>query len=554
MLRSICFLYIALTCMKANGQCLFQTLKPALFSSYQAGLSLDSNSFRFLALSRPSSHGSFQNTLILDWNVEDDSFQISSPTVPPWNIPVLYANYELKILPFANGDCIIMGNSFDCDAAPPVVVMYLNKNGSIKWHNLEDDQNELYYGDSLGLVNANVVAVFSANGNNLYYTFDGLRVEYTSPPPLYTSAYVDTNAYFGFREGKYFKLNKLFEEISSYPIDTIYVFQPLGVNSFLLSGKNEMILLDSNLQVKSTTSLLSAVTSVTKTGSLIYAVAGNQLFVMDTALQIIEVYPPVPAEKMRMVHSNDDSVMVISQYHGLNHDDLVARKYKYDQKYTIPNTNLVFQSVEVPDTVLIKYPVGQFGGFVFCFDTISFHLYNDGSDTIKSFDLRLDWSSILGFCDYYKDQWHMDGISIPPQGYYDFQLIDYRTDTTGLYLHGPYCFWVEMPNGLPDQSPEDDKACESAVLYLGVQDLVSSDEVVLYPNPVSDFLTIQTEYIPALNRRCKIYSYAGNLVDEFNVNESSYLYSVSGLLPGLYCIFISDQFGRFSNRNFVVAY
>lgn len=538
----------------SRTQTLHQVLNPKLFSVYQAGYALEESDFRLLTVTDDSKYTSFGLPYILDWQADANDFQVSSFIIDPDEYPLFYGAFEIQILPFFNGDCILMCNSFDCDITPPVAVIYLQKDGLIKWQNTFGENNDIYYADAIGLADANVIAIISESEGNLYYNFDGEIVTYGTTPEIYTQAQVTENSRYGYHDGKYARLNAAFQEEVSYTTDSVTLFQKLEGQKFLLSGADETVLLDSNFNVMGMNLSIKKLISAAYAGNLIYAVSPEGLYVLDTNLVEVKRYLTQPAEKMKIVFQARDSMMVVSQYEGINHDDLVSRKYKYAETDNIPYTNLVLESVDVPDTVLIDFAKDHYYEYQFYFDTITFRLYNGGEDTIRSFDLKIDWSSIIGFCSYYPDQWHIDTVHISPGAYYEFELVNYLTDTTGLYLHGPYCFWVELPNGVPDQNPMDDSACKSATLYSAIESPKAINDVLLFPNPVSDELHFRVDFTSTTDKRCKIYSVTGIQLAEFDMRDSNISYPVSAFAPGIYFLTISDKFGNLNSFKFIVAH
>ncbi len=70
----------------------------------------------------------------------------------------------------------------------------------------------------------------------------------------------------------------------------------------------------------------------------------------------------------------------------------------------------------------------------------------------------------------------------------------------------------------------------------------NSDNLEIFPNPVSDILQIQAKKIDSFND-AKIYDFMGNLVITFKINSENSQIDVSKLISGVYFIIFNDQKG-----------
>ena len=80
---------------------------------------------------------------------------------------------------------------------------------------------------------------------------------------------------------------------------------------------------------------------------------------------------------------------------------------------------------------------------------------------------------------------------------------------------------------------------------LEVNDIQATSFIKVYPNPTSDFITIEnnnTEQILSI----ELLDYAGKLIKSFNPNSTSI--NLNGLAPGIYLLQITTEKGNFCEK------
>lgn len=540
--RLIVLLYF-IVASSTNAQTLFEIIRPNLFSTAQESMALDSQSFRYFSTSQNSHAYFYDDIFVTDWDVNTDSFLVWTPLDSSGMYPLLYSPYEIKLLRFASGDCILVTNNFDCDFGPMSQAAYIEKDGSVRWHEGLDYWDPfLWEINNIGIVGSEVVA-FLSDEDTLYFTFHGEELEYTSTPTIYLDPYIDNESIYGYLDNRWVQLSSVtFEELDEIFVDTVYLFQKLNQNNFLFNAENGITLLNGDLEELQDNHDIGIVYSAAQVLNYIYLVTDRGLEVLDLQLNLLKIYTPEPSEKMKFVFQKGDSAMVISNYEGISHTEQIARLYHFSDQQLIPYLNLELNMVELPDTVLFNYTSPNHHYAVFHFDTITFLVTNHSLVSVHSFDVKFDWYG--GFqCSYYQGSWQMRDVAIGPGQSFEFSIYNYSTDSTYTFPWPYYCFWVELPNGDPDQFPEDDKACGSSKLSVSTANIGANTNLNIYPNPAFDVIYFNVDQNATRELNCSVYNSSGILTDQFKVGDNSDSHSIKHYAPGLYIILIYNNHG-----------
>ena len=69
---------------------------------------------------------------------------------------------------------------------------------------------------------------------------------------------------------------------------------------------------------------------------------------------------------------------------------------------------------------------------------------------------------------------------------------------------------------------------------------VGAAKIIIFPNPTSDYLRLQSEKTPIEN--IKIYNLQGELIREYSSDGQEVEIGIKGLAPGIYILLINDSY------------
>jgi hypothetical protein len=76
---------------------------------------------------------------------------------------------------------------------------------------------------------------------------------------------------------------------------------------------------------------------------------------------------------------------------------------------------------------------------------------------------------------------------------------------------------------------------------VSLNELTLNKQTKLYPNPASDFVTLNTDYIGNNNIIINVYNVVGALVKSEQLNKSNQQFNVEGLGNGVYVVEIKHE-------------
>ena len=105
---------------------------------------------------------------------------------------------------------------------------------------------------------------------------------------------------------------------------------------------------------------------------------------------------------------------------------------------------------------------------------------------------------------------------------------------------GEYTYFIEA---IYDQCMSDSSNNVTIILYTNIENIETSDQIKIYPNPTNDHLIIELNTVPAENLKVKIFDINGHVVESMILNSSTVKNTInlSNLNSGVYFINVSSK-------------
>ena len=538
---SLAFLPATMT----NAQKVVQVLQPQTYSWFEGGQQISDSTARFFLTSKKSANFSHDQALLIEqW--KRDSFQIEQPKDSSW--PIINAAFDLIHLPLKEGSAIIGSNSFECDILFSELTFF-TKEGNVKWHMGYEEE---YFNNagilSIGQVGEDAMAITLIDDSVIYFNFDGEEIHYIVPPPVYSMVLYNNTHVYGAQLDRLYKLGLDFEELEYIDTDTIEFFGVGGDARFLLGTSSGLLLIDDLLDIRAANSEIKNVISGKRIDSLIWVINHDGLFQLDSQLNTLHFFPIEPAESMKFLWSYNDTVFVVSDFHGIQHSDFVVRQYVPDKIITSKPIDISITNLNLPDQVIFEEWNGYPFAHTYRFDFIDIEVWNQSMDTITSLVINCDWGEYFSNCAYILNEWKVDSIEILPQNKKLISLGQFITEPVYYFsVNRNFCFWVDYANGKPDIMPQNDAMCRKAEIVSNISNLEANDKVIVYPNPAFDHIIIhiESDHNP---KEVKIYTSDGALVESVVVYDDREKISTLYYPPGLYYLIIREKNKVFHQR------
>jgi len=226
----------------------------------------------------------------------------------------------------------------------------------------------------------------------------------------------------------------------------------------------------------------------------------------------------------------------------------VVRQYVPDKIITSKPIDISITNLNLPDQVIFEEWNGYPFAHTYRFDFIDIEVWNQSLDTITSLVINCDWGEYFSNCAYILHEWKVDSIEILPQNKKLISLGQFITDPVYYFsVNRNFCFWVDYANGKPDIMPQNDAMCKKAEIVSNISNLEANDQVIVYPNPASDYIIIhiESDHNP---KEVKIYTSDGALVESVVVYDDREKISTLYYPPGLYYLIIREKNKVFHQR------
>lgn len=513
---------------------------PGLQNTFLGAYSLNDTTDR--VFSKTATGGGISAFTVTDF-VKGEPF-LRNYNIDSFYYSALTGTYELFVISQPSGDALLIGNFFDCDIGG-FSVMKLTADYRVEWelYSFEIGSGAYQILD-VGLVARDVAALITDLGEQVYISFEGDIVEYTTAPPVYLHAHYTDQYIFGFRVTHWYKLNQEFHPVDSLALDSVTFVAPVGT-SFIAQTSDKMLLIDSAMEVRAERAMLTDLNTVVQLGNTIGVGNENVFMFLDSTLGPLHTHLSMPFERMNYAMEHADTAIVLSSYNGIRHSDFITRQYIAGQQLRVDSPDLSLHFIDLPDTVFFgpPYIAWHFGASLIEVENLS-------DDTIYTFSLESNWIPFLGFCDNYKRAWEFDDVDLLPGETREI-ILDPFIANMGIGYHSPFCFWIESANGFPDPNPNDNYACDAAQIATANHELVNN-LVAVYPNPASQELVIRQTGDIFQYMSGKIFDVTGQEVFSFEIKDIVTTISLTDVLPGMYLIRVQDKAGAVGMKKVIV--
>jgi hypothetical protein len=170
---------------------------------------------------------------------------------------------------------------------------------------------------------------------------------------------------------------------------------------------------------------------------------------------------------------------------------------------------------------------------------------NTGLDTIRSiiFNLGHDVEppAFSGCFPPIAKMWRFDSLAIAPNQQRDFDFPKITLHTQEFTKKESMCIWISLVNDTPDKDSKNNTFCKEFATIVATDEAKSeSENILVYPNPADEFVTIQSH--ESLPLKIVIYDILGNTLLSQNIDNQNITNLDIAFLPkGIYLISIENQ-------------
>ena len=257
-------------------------------------------------------------------------------------------------------------------------------------------------------------------------------------------------------------------------------------------------------------------------------------------------------KKFNFIKSRHDTLSIISTYYGINHNDIVVRKFlpdsvKFTNKKDIGISNLAF-----PPEVKGIYLPNCTNGSGLRFDSLKITIQNYSPDTIHSLEIDYDLLHGSSQCHSWQRTWMIDSIQLLPFDSITIDLDSFSVGCVNLY-DKKFCLWVSTPNGETDVVPSNDLFCGEVNLLINTNEEQGINSIMVKPNPATDLIQIEFPEI-FIGGHINIYNLEGVRIQEAIITEEIIEHSIIDYAPGLYFIQLVSNTGIIATDKVVILH
>jgi|GEM_PF-4603932 len=178
------------------------------------------------------------------------------------------------------------------------------------------------------------------------------------------------------------------------------------------------------------------------------------------------------------------------------------------------------------------------------FQNTQIKIKNYGTTPIENLNINSRFGYCAYICTIYSSYFNAyDSINLAPNEELIIDIDD--LDFSGLILKSDssynFCFWTSMPNNKMDNDLSNNQFCltvENITILVGIDDLPSEKNIMLYPNPTKNTLYLETDIQKG---QLQVFDISGKLLLEKEVNNEKQAIDISALLTGIYIVKVIGQ-------------
>lgn len=366
---------------------------------------------------------------------------------------------KIHVFQLSDGSTVLGVDQFHCDIDNASVLIFLSDSGFIRKMITIDPEKGWDKIWRIGPVTHDAVGVqLKVGGKPYFFDLEGNRVKFSETTPVWDQLISFDNHFIGVYADRIVKLDSNMTEME-YQIlsDSILHTYILNGNNILVLTEFTMYILNEQLEMLYSNSHVSDITSGREINDRIWIGSKNGLYEVDTQLNVLHFYPGNTYEQIKWIGDWRDSLLIITQYDGLDHTEIGLKKFSLQDNIRLSGTDISITRITIPPD---QHKVRS----LYCptfpgvhFDSLMITVINHSEEVVNEFSIGCDFGG-PGQCISFQKVWLVDTISLMPH-----QSIDIFIDSFTMNCVFPQelCAWTFSPNDVPDANPVNDKFCDT---------------------------------------------------------------------------------------------
>lgn len=370
-----------------------------------------------------------------------------------------YPAEKVHVLSLPNDSTVLGIDQFHCDIDIASVLVFVSDRGKIRKEITIDENDGWGKIQKLGMVRPNIIGVL-LEGVDYYFDLDGNRIQFPEIERIYSNVAPLGANFIGSVDKGIYLLDQNFETLEvEFASDSILNIDVSGGDALLVITSNEVLIYNDLLEFIRASQDLDSIFSAKKINDRYWIGTENGLYELDTMLGMLNYFPDSEYEEIRWLGNWRDSLLIITQYNGINHTEIGVRKLAIEQEIKLEGPDISITQISIPQDVpiVISTYCPSFPGLFF--DHMLISVTNHSESIISEFNIGCDFGG-PGQCISFQKTWHIDTVLLLPN---ETVTIFIDSFTMNCVIPGGknFCAWTFSPNDTPDVNPANDKFCDT---------------------------------------------------------------------------------------------
>jgi len=540
-----------------SGQSHDYLFHPSFFDQYLKMQTLTGNKVRVFTVSDQNNSWTNPRIAYADFSADSliqDQVPIIISTPGEFINSLVHTPFMLRC---ADGSTVIASNFFDCDSGGADAIYKLKEDGEVAWVYSFWNSGDLTEILHLAFIDSNTISV-GKQGGAVFFDLDGNVLQADAPENILRYSAQTEFGYMGSIGDSLILLDQNFAPLYTYLLEGDLVsIDDVLLNEFRIKTTEGYYELKEDLMLYSLPFTADDFDQIWSSTNYYWGYQGNQNVVIqwDTFFNTVDTFHMAPGVFPVAGIPLDNEVLVLNAYQNLLSQGVLAFQDNEESIDFQLLQDIGITEIIMEDTVLVEFynwPAPN-PGWVYHIPELTVTIENFGPDTISKFFLQAHASlECFWWCMTSSPFWLIDSLHIPPGGQGIVKLSEFVTHC-GNELDPQICLSTIAPDRKADGNYLNDKHCQSFDFILGTNEQIHDVEMSIYPNPVTDYLYLNSgsSFQDFVNG--SIYNSEGQLIQDFEINGDLTTIDVNDYPSGFYVVKTKSLFGRTSISRFVVV-
>ncbi len=366
---------------------------------------------------------------------------------------------RMYVLKMPGGPTVMGVDQFHCDIDISSVMAIVSDSGLIMKEVTIDENESWGEIQKFGLVRPDVVGIL-LDWNTHYFDAQGNRVQFPEEQDIYTKAMPFGTNYIGCIDNKLYKLGQAFEHLDvEFISDSILDIAMIGESKILVFTSKEVHICNDQLTILQSNLSLDSIITAKAFNDRIWIGAKDGLYELDTLLQLLQFYPDSDYEQIQWLGGWQDSLLIITQYNGINHAEIGLKKFAPDQVINLLGPDISITQMFIPENLPLVYSIYCPSSPGLYFDQIVMTVTNHSEEVISEFSVGCDFGG-SSQCLSFQKIWKVDTVMLLPHESVNIFIDSFTMDCV-IPNGREFCAWTFSPNDTHDPNPANDEFCDT---------------------------------------------------------------------------------------------